>query len=60
MIWALVRLYAAAIVLGIWATVWALNIRGDEVIGVFLGALTVAAVVAERERQRLRRALRDR
>jgi cellobiose-specific phosphotransferase system component IIC len=53
------RLYATAIVLGLWAVLWALGIQGNVVIGIGLAATALSAVVAERERVRRRRERRS-
>lgn len=49
------RLYAAGIVVAVWAVVWALDVRGDTVIGAGLAFTALAIVVSERERSRRRR-----
>lgn len=53
---ACLRLYAAGIVVAVWAAVWACDVRGDAVIGVGLTFTAVAIFVSERERSRRRRA----
>lgn len=52
------RLLAPPIVLLAWAGVWALGVTGNGVIVIALVVLAVACVVAEIERQRLRRGMR--
>jgi hypothetical protein len=51
-----VRLYATALLLGLWAVLWGVfEVRGDAAIGVALTTLCGAAVVSELERARRRR-----
>jgi hypothetical protein len=49
------RLYAPAEVVGLWAGLWWLGVRSSTVIGIFLAATAIAIAVAELERQRLKR-----
>jgi hypothetical protein len=53
-----VKLYSPAIILAIWAIIWELGLRGDRLMGALLALTAVSAVVAERERYRIREEIR--
>lgn len=55
----LLLLFSPSIVLALWAIVWVLGVQGNFVIGVGLTVLALTAFLAERERIRLRREMRD-
>lgn len=53
------RLYACALVFAVWAVCWWAGVRGTFATGVFLTVTAVAFVIAEGERSRQRRMLRE-
>jgi hypothetical protein len=49
------RLYCTAIVLTVWTLIWSLGWRSDELVGAALACTAISLIVAERQRQKLRR-----
>lgn len=58
--WVCFRVYLPALVLALWSVSWGVGLRdGNGLVAVWLAVLALASLVAERERIRQRRRLRQ-